>query len=209
MLFLIRTSIITGGFLLILPRWRNWQTRRTQELEGSKNPASRKRHGYRKNEVRCGQAIQPEKIPGIPLKSCPQGSKIGKAVPLLAGRRSADGRRRHADESVRRKQHTRTSGGIGIRGGLRIRWETVQVQVLSSAPNGNRRSLLPGKEARRPFFFFSAKVLSDEFKFQTLSNRDAHGEEIISLRMRGWPQGEEARVLPLPKRLWGRSDLLR
>jgi len=36
---------------------------------------------------------------------------------------------------------------------LRIRWETVQVRVLSSAPNGNRRSLLPGKEVRRPFFF--------------------------------------------------------
>ena len=92
---------------------------------------------------------------------------------------------------------------------LRIRWETVQVQVLSSAPNGNRRSLLPGKEARRPFFFFSAKVLSDEFKFQTLSNRDAHGEEIISLRMRGWPQGEEPCVLPLSMRLRERGDLLR
>ena len=65
---------------------------------------------------------------------------------------------------------------------LRIRWETVQVRVLSSAPNGNRRSLLPGKEVRRPFFFpVKAKYGSE---FQALPDGDAHGEGEISLQMR-------------------------
>lgn len=42
---------------------------------------------------------------------------------------------------------------LGIRGGLRIHWETVQVRVLSSAPLKIKRSLTPRKDVRRPFSF--------------------------------------------------------
>lgn len=43
----------------------------------------------------------------IPPNSCPQRSRSREAVPLLAERGSAGGRR-HADESLRRRQHIRT-----------------------------------------------------------------------------------------------------
>jgi hypothetical protein len=57
--------------------------------------------------------------------------KAGEAVPLLAQRGVTNGKRRHADESVRRKQHTRTSGGIGIRGGFSIRCRKLWHQLCS------------------------------------------------------------------------------
>lgn len=89
--------------------------------------------------------------PRIFLKSCPHGSRIREAVPLLAERGSADGRRRNADISVRRKQHTRTSGGIGIRVLLEIAWQhrvgsspvwcTKRKQMVSPSRKGNAETV--------------------------------------------------------------------
>jgi hypothetical protein len=59
---------------------------------------------------------------------------------------------------------------------------------------------------RRPFLFLRLGKI-DGSGFQALSNRDAHGEGKISLRMRGWPQREEPRVLPLPVRLCGKEAI--